>query len=129
LTSSPARGEELRKKTMDIDKWEQLKEELRRKFKVEQETTEDLTVQTQDGEVVSGHADVVIIETPIGRVKLAFEIKPVVLDKKEFYSHQQGKAARIEYKFSETEKSYKLKAYKWDEDFEEWKEIDAGNFA
>jgi len=114
---------------MDIDKWEALKEELGRKFKVVEEATEDLTVRTQEGDVLSGHADVLILETPMGRVKLAFEIRPVVLDKKEFYSHRAGQSARTEYEFSATEKTYKLKAYKWDDDFEEWKEIDAANFA
>lgn len=114
---------------MDIDRWEQLKEELKRKFKVVEQATEDLTVATQDGEVVSGHADVLVLQTPLGKTKLAFEARPVVLEKKEHYSHQQGKSARTEYVFSDTEKSYKLKAYKWNDYDEEWEEIDAGNFA
>ncbi|HEX5430067.1 MAG TPA: hypothetical protein VFX17_03265 [Patescibacteria group bacterium] len=114
---------------MDIDKWEQLKEELGRKFQVLEEAAEDLTVATSDGEVLNGKADVVIFETPIGRVKLAFESHPVVLGKKEIYSHQQGKAARTEYQFSDTEFSHKLKAYKWDDVDDDWKEIDAGNFS
>lgn len=114
---------------MDIDKWEQLKEELGRKFKIVEETKEDLTVRSQDGEFVSGHADVLILETPMGQIKLALESRPVVLDKKEIYSHQQGKSARTEYTFSDTEFSHKLKAYKWSNYNERWEEIDAGNFA
>ena len=42
---------------MDIDKWEQLKEELGRKFKILEQTTEDLTVHTQEGEVKNGTAE------------------------------------------------------------------------
>ena len=114
---------------MDIDKCEQLKEELNRKFKIVETSTEDLMVQTQDGEVKNGTAEVLVIETPAGRVKLAYESRPVVLDKKMIYSHQQGKSARTEYKYSDTEFSHKIKAYKWDDDNEEWIEIDAGNFA
>ncbi len=114
---------------MDIDKWEQLKEELKRKFKIEDEHVENLTVPTSEGEVVAGKAEVIIFETPMGKIKLAYESKPVVLGKKEIYSHQQGKSARTEYQFSETEFSHKLKAYKWDDDTEEWKEIDASSFA
>src|SRR6266566_3949454 len=113
---------------MQDDKWEALKEELKRKFKVEDEHFEDLMVQTADGPVVSGKAEVIIFETPMGKVKLARESKPVVLGKKEFYSHQQGKAARVEYEFSDTEFSHKIKAYKWDDDNDEWKEIDAAAF-
>ena len=85
-------------------------------------------METGDGPVVTGKVEVLIFFTPIGKVKLTRESKPVVLDKKEFYSHQQGKAARIEYKFSDTEFSHKIKAYKWDDDNDNWKEIDAGNF-
>lgn len=114
---------------MDIDKWEQLKEELGRKFKISEETTEDLTVHTQDGEVKNGKAEVLVVETPMGRIKLAFESRPLVLDKKMIYSHRAGQTARTEYEFSETEKTHKLKAYKWNDDLDEWKEIDAGNFA
>lgn len=123
-------------KIMQDDKWEALKEELKRKFKVEDEHFEDLVMQTADGPVVQGQAEVIIFESPLGKVKLVRESKPVVLDKKMFYSHQQGKAARTEYKFSDTEFSHKIKAYKWDPDAsvgagdnDEWKEIDAGNFA
>ena len=113
---------------MDNDKWEALKEELKRKFKVEDEHFEDLTMNTADGEVISGKAEVLIFETSMGKIKLARESKPVVLGKKEFYSHQQGKSARTEYQFSDTEFSHKIKAYKLD-DMDEWKEIDASNFA
>ena len=114
---------------MDIDKWEQLKEELKRKFKILEEKTEDLTAHVQEGEVKSGSADVLIFQTPMGRVKLAFESRPLVTDKKFIYSHRAGQAGRTEYVFSDTELTHKLKAYKWDDDNEKWDEIDAGNFS
>ena len=113
---------------MQDDKWEALKEELKRKFKVEDEHFEDLTVQTADGPVISGKIEVIMFETPMGKVKLTRESRPVVLDKKMIYSHQQGKSARTEYTFSDTEFSHKIKAYKWDDNNDDWKEIDAGNF-
>src|SRR5687768_16149646 len=113
---------------MDNDKWEGLKEELKRKFKVEDEHFEDLIVETAEGPVVGGKVEVLVFESPVGKIKLTRESRPVVLDKKEFYSHQQGKAARVEYTFSETEFSHKIKAYKWDDDNDEWKEMDAGSF-
>ncbi|OGE82766.1 MAG: hypothetical protein A3B10_01930 [Candidatus Doudnabacteria bacterium RIFCSPLOWO2_01_FULL_44_21] len=121
---------------MQDEKWEALKEELNRKFKVEDSHLEDLIVETADGPIKQGKVEVLIFPTPLGKIKLTRESKPVVLDKKVFYSHQQGKSARTEYKFSETEFSHKIKAYKWDpdasvgagDDNDEWKEIDAGNF-
>ena len=114
---------------MDTDKWEALKEELKRKFKVEDEHFEDLTVPTADGDVIAGKVEVIIFESQIGRVKLTRESKPVVLDKKMIYSHQQGKSARTEYTFSDTEFSHKIKAYKWDDDNDTWKEMDESAFA
>jgi len=114
---------------MQDDKWEALKEELNRKFEVEETGFEDLIVGTADGPIVSGKVELLIFQTPIGKIKLTRESKPVVLGKKEFYSHQQGKAARTEYQFSETEFSHKIKAYKWDNYNDDWKEIDAGSFA
>lgn len=117
---------------MDNDKWEALKEELNRKFKVEDTRFEDLIMQTGDGPVITGKAEVLIFPTPLGKIKLVRESKPVVLGKKEFYSHQQGKSARTEYTFSDTEYSHKIKAYKhnddYDNDNDEWREIDAAAF-
>lgn len=120
---------------MDLDRWEQIKENIKRKFKVIKEGTEDLIVATSEGEVKSGKAEFLVAETPMGKIKLALEKRPVVLDKKFIYSHRSGQSARTEYEFSDTEFSYKLKAYKWSDDDDpdasvggSWKEIDAGNF-
>ncbi len=114
---------------MQDDKWEALKEELHRKFKVEDEHFEDLIVHTSDGDVIGGKIEVLVFPTPMGKVKLTRESRPVVLDKKIIYSHQQGKSGRAEYEFSDTEFTHKIKAYKWDDDFDEWKEMDAAAFA
>lgn len=113
---------------MQDDKWEALKEELERKFKVLDEHFEDLTMETGEGLVKQGKAEVIIFESPMGKIKLVRESRPVVLEKKFHYSHRAGTAARTEYKFSKTEFSHKLRAFNWDKDNEEWKEIDAANF-
>lgn len=113
---------------MNDDKWEPLKEETKRKFKVLQEGSEDLLVETAEGLVKQGVSEFLIFESPVGRIKLARENRPVVLDKKFIYSHRAGQAARTEYKFSDSEFSHKLKVYKWDDDNDEWKEIDAAAF-
>lgn len=122
---------------METDKWEGLKEELGRKFKILEEKTEDILGETAEGLVKQGMAEVLVFEGPMGRMKLVRENRPVVLDKKFIYSHRAGQAARTEYKFSDSEFSHKLKVYKWDpdasigagDDEDEWKEIDASSFA
>ncbi|MGE5392447.1 MAG: hypothetical protein ACM3NH_01760 [Candidatus Saccharibacteria bacterium] len=113
---------------MDIDRWEGLKEEIRRKFTVEEEKTEDLMVETNDGLIKQGTAEVLVFESPLGRMKLSMEKRPVVVDKKFIYSHRAGQAARTEYTFSDSEFSYTMKAYKWDDDNDDWTEIDVANF-
>jgi len=114
---------------MQDDKWEQLKEELKRKFTVEDEGTEDLIVETEQGPRKQGTLEFLVFESPVGKVKLVRESKPVVLDKKFIYSHRAGQAARTEYELSETEFSHKLRAYKWSEADDDWKEMDASAFA
>jgi hypothetical protein len=114
---------------METDKWEGLKEETKRKFKVLEEGTEDLLIQTSEGLIKQGVAEFMVFESPLGKIKLVRENRPVVLDKKFIYSHRAGQAARTEYKFSDSEFSHKLKVYKWDDDEDDWKEIDAAAFA
>lgn len=113
---------------MDTDRWEQIKENIKSKFKVLEEGTEDLTVRSAEGSIKSGRAEFLVVVTPMGNIKLVFESRPVVTDKKFIYSHRAGQSARTEYEFSDTEFSHKLKAYKQGDEDEEWKEIDAAAF-
>lgn len=113
---------------MSPEKWEQIKEQVNSQFSVEDQGTEDLVVQTGDGPVKQGMAEFLIFEGPMGRMKLEFGTKPRLAEKQYFYSHQQGKAARVEYKFSEDEVVHTFKVFKWDEREDEWKEIDPSSF-
>ncbi len=54
--------------------------------------------------------------------------KPRLKEKQYHYSHRAGDSARGEYKFSEDELVYTLKAYKWDEVEDEWKEMESSMF-
>lgn len=108
---------------MTDEKWEQLAEAARKNFKGVKLTREDLIMDTQDGPVKQGNQDVMVFDHPAGgRYKLVRENKPVVLEKKELYSHRVGQSAQTQYKFSETEFSHKLRVYK-EVDFDDWEEI------
>ncbi|HYV33250.1 MAG TPA: hypothetical protein VE973_00165 [Candidatus Limnocylindria bacterium] len=107
---------------MQDEKWQQLVEAAQKHFKNVSLTLEDLIMDTQDGPIKSGTQDVLIFENPSGRYRLIRENKPVVLEKKELYSHRAGQSAQTQYKFSETEFSHKLKVYK-EVDFDEWEEV------
>ncbi len=85
--------------------------------------TEDIMVETEDGPQKRGAQDILIFTHPSGdRYKLVRENHPVVLEKKEHYSHRMGDTARTEYKFSQDQFSHKLRVFK-EVDFDEWEEI------
>lgn len=107
---------------MTDDKWEQLVGNARKNFQNVELSTEDLVVTTSQGPQKQGKQDILIFENPAGRFKIVRESRPVVLEKKQFYSHRAGDTARTEYKLSETEFSYKLRVYK-EMGFDEWQEI------
>lgn len=113
---------------MTPERWHAIKQTIRREYPVEDEGTEDLLVATGEGIVKQGESEFIIFASPLGRMKLEFQKKPKVEAKKYHYSHRQGDAARVEYKFSENLEVYTLKAYKWDEAEEVWREIDASTF-
>jgi|SRR3989344_2881352 len=113
---------------MSPDKWQEVKENIGKQFKIEEEGVEDLLVQTGEGMVRTGEAEFLVFESPLGRLKLQFGKKPKVEDKKYFYSHRAGIAARVEYKFSEEETVNTFKVYKWNDLDDDWKEIDPGQF-
>lgn len=71
----------------------------------------------------------VVFKGPLGKMKLEFISRPIVLDKKTIYSRRIGSETNVEYVYSQEEKSHKLKIYKWDDDQDEWVEIDAKNFS
>ena len=107
---------------MQDEKWEELVEAAKKHFKNVSLATEDLIMDTQDGPVKQGTQDILIFENPGGKFKVVRENRPVVLEKKELYSHRAGQSAQTQYKFSQTEFSHKLRVYK-EADFEEWDEV------
>ncbi len=107
---------------MQDDKWQDLVETAQKHFKFVTLTNEDLVMDTQDGPVIQGNQDVLIFTNPAGKFKVVRENKPVVLEKKELYSHRAGQSAQALYKFSATEFSHKIRVFK-EIDFDEWDEI------
>ena len=104
------------------EKWQQLVEAAKQHFNNVSLTREDLIMDTQDGPIKQGTQDILIFENPAGRFKLIRENKPVVLEKKELFSHRAGQSAQTQYKFSQSEFSHKLRVYK-EVDFDDWEEI------
>ena len=66
-------------------------------------------------------------EGPLGLMRLEFIAKPVILDKKTIYSNRIGSETKIDYVYSADEKSHVLAVYKWDDNQNDWLEVDNDN--
>lgn len=107
---------------MTKEKWEKIKGNILDNFEVLDKGEEHL-----DDE---GGTDIefVVFSGPMGKIRLEFIVKPVILDKKTTYSRRIGSETKVDYVYSETEKSEHLIAYKWSEESDNWEEIDSKMF-
>lgn len=107
---------------MTKDKWLLIVGNIKDNFEVlenEKETIED------EGGI---EVEYIVFNGPLGKIRLEFIEKPVVLDKKTTYSRRIGSETKIDYIYSDSEKSSQLLAFKWDDNQDEWIEIDSVNF-
>ena len=77
---------------------------------------------------VKGKIEQLKFTGPLGKMKLERTTKPRVIDKQTLHSNRAGSGVRVNYVYSKDETSQFMKAYKWNEENEEWEEIDAGTF-
>lgn len=73
-----------------------------------------------------GEREVLIFKGPLGKMKLEYLSRPVLLDKKTIGSKRIGSAPHVEYIYSTNEFTHKLSACKFDETRADWIEIEAG---
>lgn len=106
---------------MTPEKWQATKIQLQNAFKDVQVSEEELA------EPDKGKIEILEFVGPLGRMRLEFTTKPLILDKQVSGSRRIGSHHEVKYIFSETEVSHILKAYKWDEEEGDWLEIDLKN--
>lgn len=104
------------------EKWENIKGNIKDNFTVEDEGEQHLE---EEGGI---DIEYIVFQGPLGKMRLEFVSKPIVLDKKTNYSKRIGSETMVNYIYSEEEKSHNLTAYKWSDDEEEWVEMDASSF-
>jgi len=107
---------------MTREKWEQIKGDIKDKFQVEDEG------QTHLEEEGGVDIEYIVFNGPLGKMQLEFISKPVVLDKKTTYSRRIGSDTRVEYVYSQDERTETLKVYQWDEAQNDWVEVDGSMF-
>jgi len=105
---------------MTDEKWLDTVSMLKDKFPILEEGKEDLS--EEEGR---GFREFVIFNGLLGKMKIERTIKALVTGKKTMGSKRIGDQARVEYVYSDTEKSYKFKAYRWDDSQNDWVEITA----
>lgn len=108
---------------MTKEKWQDILGNIKDKFEILEHEKEHLE---EEGGV---DIEYVVFNSPLGKVRLEYVEKPIVLDKKTTYSNRIGSETKVDYVYSETENSSQMIAYKWDENDEEWEEMDAKNFS
>jgi len=111
---------------MTDEKWEQLVQAAKNHFKDVALSSEDLFKDTPDGPQKEGTQDILEFEKQDERFRLVRENRPVILEKKQHFSHRMGDTARTEYKLSESEFSHKLKVYK-EVGYDDWEEVTLDN--
>ncbi len=100
------------------EKWLDIISRVEEKFDILEHEKEDLME-------IPGTIEYIIFVSPLGKVKLERTVKPLVLDKKTNYSNRIGGNVSVEYVYSDTETVDKFKAYKWDDNEDDWTDIDA----
>jgi hypothetical protein len=107
---------------MTQERWKDILGRIKDNFPVLEEGKEELE---EDG---GAHVEFIVFNGPMGKMRLEFISRPVVLDKKTIYSKRIGSETKVEYVYSENERNYKLAVYKWNEDNEDWSEMESKKF-
>jgi len=103
---------------MSPEKWQQIKGQILDQFK----DAEVISGALEDSD--NGECETVTFVGPLGKMKLEYITRPVVIDKRTHGSRRIGSYTDVEYIYSDTEFSHSLRAYKWDEAQDDWLEID-----
>jgi len=106
---------------MNDQRWEQVLRRLDKQFG-------DLEFEDAEDDATHAVVESVIWNGPAGRMKLTRTIRPVILDSKRHFSNRAGAGSHVEYVFSKTETTTKLKLYRWVESVGDWDEVDASMF-
>lgn len=100
---------------MTYEKWQEVKGLLKDKFKILSEDKEELN---------PGRLERVVFLSSQGKMKLEWIEKPKVIDRKVYASRRIGSPRREELIYSPDEKISFIKAYRFDDQKNEWQEIE-----
>ncbi|HNV97452.1 MAG TPA: hypothetical protein PKL13_04075 [bacterium] len=104
---------------MNQEKWKDVKAKILDSFDVINQYT-----NTDDDN--HGKVEIIEFKSPTGEMKVEFHERDLVLDKHTNYSNRIGSGVSVDYVYSDTEKTYSLRAYKKVND--DWEQIEAPSF-
>ena len=112
---------------MKAELWGEILDRLEDQYgKLEVEKLSD-TREDDTGQKLVSDIQRVEFDTAQGRMRVELVTAPMILDKKTHYTHTAGARANIEYVLSDTEKTQRIKAYRYDEDTDDWIEINTSS--
>jgi len=85
----------------------------------------DLEFDEIEEEETQAVTETVVWTGPQGKMKLARTTRPLVVDKKTHFSNRIGGGTHVEYIYSKTESTSRVRLYRWKEAVTDWEEVDA----
>jgi len=104
---------------MTEERWQAIIGMVKDKFEITDEQTTELPDDEGPGEV-----EVIEFNGPLGQMKLTWTTRPRILDKKTLGSRRIGSETAVEYIYSDTEKTHRFKAFRWDDSSERFVEME-----
>ncbi len=114
---------------MTDERWSELLDQIERKFGILKHQKEEIAIKDDFGIKGRGELETVIFNGPLGKMKLEREKRPKILQKKVHYAKTQASGAQIEYLLSENETTQKIRAFRWNDEENNWTEINISKFS
>jgi hypothetical protein len=105
---------------MNDQRWEEVLRRLDKSFG-------DLEFDEIEEEETQAVTETVVWTGPQGKMKLARITRPLVVDKKTHFSNRAGGSTHVEYIYSKTESTSRVRLYRWNEATSDWVEMDAAD--
>lgn len=112
---------------MSADLWSEILDRLEQQYG--EMNIEKISESREDdtGQKLTSEIQRVEFETAQGRMRVELVTAPMILDKKTHYTHTSGASANVEYILSDTEKTERIRAYRYDDDTDDWMEINTSS--
>ncbi len=106
---------------MNDQRWEEVLRRLDRQFG-------DLEFDEIEDEETRAITESVVWQSPQGRMKLIRVTRPLVVDKKLHFSNRASGGSHVEYVYSDTETTSRIRLFRWSDPASDWEEVDASVF-